>query len=259
MHKQLSNLYPPIYSMKPINSYGFSRRWLGLGMAIVATVTTLQAQTLVTFQVDMTAYGSTPTTVTINGGFNGWAGPALINTSGNIWSNTISIADAPGTVESCKFVADGNYEPLAAKSAVLVRSRVSSDASSAHGDLGRERLAVATNEVTFQLNMNAQVVLGNFIPGQAGQTITVSGDFEGWNDGLPLTNNPTLPGALSNIYTGVFPLQVFQVAQPSITSSGQMAGGKTRPPPAATIVRQQSTVQPKHYHWYTTMTPAPWT
>ena len=62
--------------------------------------------------------------------------------------------------------------------------------------------------------MNAQVLTGAYIPGQAGQTIAVAGDFENWdNSPTPgpyyLTNNPTLPGTLSNIYTGTFPVTGF--------------------------------------------------
>jgi hypothetical protein len=194
--------------MKSFNSHCFSRRWLGVGMALVAAAAA-QAQTLVTFQVDMTPYGSTPTNVTINGSFNGWAGPALINTSGNIWSNTVSISDAPGTVEQCKFVADGNYEPLTANRQFELGPVSPPTQVQPTESWGVNDWPAPTNEVTFQLNMNAQILTGAFVPGGSGQTITVSGDFEGWDDGLALTNDPTLPGALSNIYVGTFPVVGF--------------------------------------------------
>jgi hypothetical protein len=61
-----------------------------------------------------------------------------------------------------------------------------------------------TNYVTFQVDMSAQVVTGVFTNGTS--PITVSGSFEGWDNGLALTNNPTLPGTLSNVYTGTFPV-----------------------------------------------------
>ena len=92
--------------MKPLNSYGFSRRWLGVGMALVAAAAA-QAQTAVTFQIDMSSISPAPTSVYISGSFNGWPGftggvgdpaAALINVSGTIWSNTIMISDPVGTV-----------------------------------------------------------------------------------------------------------------------------------------------------------------
>ena len=61
-----------------------------------------------------------------------------------------------------------------------------------------------TNYVTFQVDMSAQVVTGVFTNGIS--PVTVSGSFEGWDNGQPLTNNPTLPGTLSNVYTGTFPI-----------------------------------------------------
>jgi hypothetical protein len=199
--------------MKTIIHHGFSRRWLGLGLSFVAAMA-VQAQTLVTFQVDMSAYngGTPPAVVTINGSFNGWGtpgSPALTNVSGTIWSNTISISDPPGTVESCKFVADGNYETLAAN-----RQFVLGPASPPTQVLPLETWNVndwptPTNQVTFQIDMSAQVLLGNFTNGDPNGSITVSGDFEGWNNGLALTNNPTLSGNASNVYSGTFPAAGF--------------------------------------------------
>jgi hypothetical protein len=62
--------------MKTIIHHGFSRRWLGLELSLVAAMA-VQAQTLVTFQVDMSSYngGTPPAGVTINGSFNGWGSP----------------------------------------------------------------------------------------------------------------------------------------------------------------------------------------
>ena len=204
--------------MKPSNSHGFSRRWLGVGMALMAAVAA-QAQTAVTFQIDMSSV-STPTDVYISGSFNGWPAPGatvnggnpvtnnvLINTSGTIWSNTFIITDAPGTVESCKFQynAGGNWEGDPNRQFVLGTGTQVLPLTS----WNVKDWPLPTNQVTFQVDLNAQVALGGFAPGQPGQTITVSGDFEGWNDGLPLTNNPTLPGTFSNIYVGVFPVAGF--------------------------------------------------
>jgi len=205
--------------MKPINSHRFSRRWLGVGMALMAAVAA-QAQTAVTFQIDMSTETSTPNNVYISGIFNGWPAPGattnggfpvtnniLINTSGTIWSNTFVITDPPGTVESCKFQDDvTGWEPLANNRQFVLGTGTQVLPLTIWNN---SNWPAPTNEVTFQLNMDAQILTGAFVPSGAGQTITVSGDFEGWDNGLPLTNNSALPGSLSNIYTGTFAVAGF--------------------------------------------------
>ena len=89
--------------MKSIILNSFSRHWLGVGMLLAAAMAA-QAQTAVTFQIDMASETATPVTaVYISGSFNGWPGPGaaktcwefprtlLINVSGTIWSNTFTI------------------------------------------------------------------------------------------------------------------------------------------------------------------------
>src|SRR5664280_3352876 len=114
--------------MKPIIHHDFSRRWLGVGMLLVAAMAA-QAQTAVTFQIDMASVSPAPTAVYISGSFNGWPGftagagspaAALINTSGTIWSNTISVSDAPSTIETCKF----QYEPVSYTHLTLPTKRI---------------------------------------------------------------------------------------------------------------------------------------
>jgi hypothetical protein len=195
--------------MKTIIHHGFSRRWLGLGLSLVAAMA-VQAQTLVTFQVDMSSYngGTPPAGVTINGSFNGWGSPgspALINVSGTIWSNTISISDPPGTVEACKFVADGNYESLAANRQFELGPVSPPTQVLPLESWNTNDWPAPTNQVTFQVDLSAQVLLGNFTNGDPNGSITVSGDFEGWDNGQILTNNPTLSGNASNVYSGTFP------------------------------------------------------
>ena len=84
-----------------------------------------------------------------------------------------------------------------------------------------------TNRVTFQIDMSAQVLLGNFTNGDPNGKITVSGDFEGWGDGLPLTNNPTLSGNASNIYSAVCP--VVSLLPDAINYKFRMNGGWESP------------------------------
>jgi len=202
--------------MKSIVHQGFSRRWLGLGLSLFAAVAA-QAQTQVTFMVDMsTETAGTPTAVYVTGTLPGmgWAEfpPAftLINVSGTIWSNTFTDSNPPGTVESVKFNDNlTGWEPSNNREFLLGTTGTVGP--------GTEVLPLAlwnsastwpapTNYVQFQVDMSAQVALGNFTNGDPTYgSITVSGDFEGWNGGLLLTNNPTLSGNASNVYSAICP------------------------------------------------------
>ena len=205
--------------MKTIIQHGFSRRWLGAGLSLVAALAA-QASTDVAFQIDMASVSPAPTSVYISGSFNGWPGftagagsisptNLLVNVSGTIWSNTFTIGDASGTVESCKFQyeAGDNWESINNRQFIL---------GTGTQELPLETWNVndwptPTNQVTFQVDLSAQTILGQFTPGQ---TVSVAGDFENW-DNAPtpgpfyLTNNPTLPDASSNIYSGTFPVPGF--------------------------------------------------
>ena len=64
--------------------------------------------------------------------------------------------------------------------------------------------AVITNDVTFNVDMTAQIFAGNFNP--AAQTVEVHGTFSDWL-GVILTNNPSLPGNAANVYSGVVPIR----------------------------------------------------
>jgi hypothetical protein len=194
--------------MKPIIHHDFSRRWLGVGMSLVAALA-VQASTDVTVQIDMASVSPAPTAVYISGSFNGWPGPAtpvsiLHNVSGTIWSNTFTITDAPGTVESCKF----QYEPGDNWEGDPNRQFVVGPAGPAQvlplTSWNVKDWPAPTNQVTFQVDLSPQVITGTFTNGPG--TITVSGDFEGWDAGLPMTNNPAAPNLASNIYSGTFPV-----------------------------------------------------
>src|SRR5216684_1481919 len=60
--------------------------------------------------------------------------------------------------------------------------------------------ASAQNNVTFQVDMSAQIQNSSWTPGQ---TITVSGSFNGWGNGDSLTNDPSQIGNASNVYSAV--------------------------------------------------------
>ncbi|HZL77488.1 MAG TPA: hypothetical protein VFC17_01445 [Candidatus Limnocylindrales bacterium] len=203
--------------MKPIIHHDFSRRWLGVGMLLVAAMAA-QAQTAVTFQIDMASVSPAPTAVYISGSFNGWPGftagagspaAALINTSGTIWSNTISVSDAPSTIETCKF----QYEPGDNWEGDPNRQFVVGPAGPAQvlplTSWNVKDWPAPTNRVTFQLNMSEQIAFGNFTNGLPGNSVAIAGDFIGWGTDAQLTNNPSLTDTRSNLYTGTYPVVGF--------------------------------------------------
>ena len=205
--------------MKPITHHDFSHRWLGVGMSLVAALAAQAATpvafnaTPVTFQIDMASVSPAPTSVYISGSFNGWPGftagagsisptNLLINVSGTVWSNTISISDAPGVVENCKFQyeAGDNWESINNRQFILDAAPQVLPLTA--WNVNTTWPPAPTNHATFRVDMTTQLLLGAFTPGVG--TITVSGDFEGWDNGLAMTNNPVLSGSSSNIYSGIF-------------------------------------------------------
>ena len=73
-----------------------------------------------------------------------------------------------------------------------------------------------TNYITFQLDMSEQVAFGNFTnnfvdPSNPSNTnsVAVGGSFNGFGTGFQLTNDPSLLGFASNIYSGTFPIPGF--------------------------------------------------
>ena len=192
--------------MKSFKKILFSRRWLGAGLSLVAALAA-SAATDVTFQVDMTSQPSA-STVLIKGTFNGYGNPdsvALTNNGSGIYSQTITISDAPGTLEACKFFynpggnwENGNNRQFVLGSGTQVLPLTAWNANDWPTPTNAER-------ATFQVDLSAQTLGGNFIPGQ---TVTVSGDFEGWDNGLTLTNNPNAAGLATNLYSGTFDFNV---------------------------------------------------
>jgi hypothetical protein len=207
----------------------FPCRWFGAGMSLAAAIA-VQAQTQVTFQIDMSGEtGGTPSAVYISGSFNGWtfeaATNALVDTGTNVWTNTFTITDPPGTVESCKFQDNiSGWEPVAANRQFVLGTNTQVLPLTIWNN---SNWPAPTNQVTFQVDLSAQVLLGNFTNGDPNGSITVSGDFEGWNNGLPLTNNPTLNGDGSNVYSGTFGVTGFPPAP--VNYKFRMNGGWESP------------------------------
>ncbi len=191
----------------------------GAALALLTTIAG-HAQTYVTFSVDMSALG-TPGAVYVNGSFNGWGtpgSPVLVNNGSDVWTNTLEITDPPGTVEQFKFWNDtysGNWESIPNRQFELGAANTPTTPQVLVPQaFNVNTLPVPIQYVTFQVDMSLQVQEANFANGTGGQpapgdSITVSGDFEGWNGGLPLTNNPSLSGSASNIYSAVCPVAFY--------------------------------------------------
>ena len=214
--------------MKMTIPHGLSRCWTGAALAL-ATVLSVQATSYVTFQVDMTSQPSA-TNVLIRGTFNGWGTPnALVNNGSNVYTNTVAISDAAGSVESCKFYYDpgANWESINNRQFILGSGTLASPQVLPLETWNVNNWPAPTNSVTFQVDMSAQVALGAFTNGDPAGSITVSGDFEGWNGGLPLTNNPTLSGNASNVYSSV--CQVVGFPPDTINYKFRMNGGWESP------------------------------
>ncbi len=179
------------------------RRLLAAGL-VLGAVTAAHADTLVTFTVDMNAELNAilnNSTVYLRGNFNGQdfallPAHALTNDGSGVFSGTINITDAPGTVIRCKYYYNNpgdNWEGGADRQFVLADGTQALPLTA-----WDEKYPTPDNNVMFQVDMTAQITLGNYTPGQ---TLRVSGVFNGWGDGDDLTNNPALSGDAVNIYS----------------------------------------------------------
>jgi hypothetical protein len=196
-----------------------------LSFAMGCAVALVQAQSDVTFSVDMTKLvqaGSNWTAVAVAGSFNGWANnppaagsvltndPSASGDASNIYSGTISIADAPGTVEQYKFIYQAPDTIWESPDSACGNNRTFTLEGGAQTlptvYWNDQPLILPTNDVTFSVDMTAQIqITGDFIPGQ--DIVYCRGGFEGWGSGnFFLTNNPSLSGNASNIYSGTWPL-----------------------------------------------------
>src|SRR4051812_47446603 len=176
--------------------------------------TAMRAQSSVKFQVDMSVQISNgnfvpgSSTVYARGTFNNYDTSLALTTNQNgttptIYSGTVSITDAPGTDEAYKFYIDTGD---------LWESPASTGGDDRHFTLaaGAQTLPVVyfddlppnvpTNNVTFQVDMTQQVVLGKFVPGSS--TVYARGAFDNWSTDFPLTNNPA--GANTNLFSGTY-------------------------------------------------------
>jgi hypothetical protein len=182
---------------------------------VLGAATVSRADTLVTFTVDMNAELNAilnNSTVYLRGNFNGQdftllPAHILTNNGSGVFSGTINITDAPGTVIRCKFYYNNPgdvWEDGADRQFVLADGTQVLPLTA-----WNEKYPLPLNNVTFRVDMGPQITLGNFTPGQ---NMRVSGVFTGWGDGVDMTNEAPstvysqtiavagLPGAQINGY-----------------------------------------------------------
>lgn len=184
----------------------YLRGLLAAGL-MLGVATTSRADTLVTFTVDMNAELNAilnNSTVYLRGNFNGQdfallPAHALTNDGSGLFSGTINITDAPGTVIRCKFYYNNPgdvWEDGADRQFVLADGTQVLPLTA-----WNEKYPTPVNNITFQVDMEAQITLGNYIPGQP---LRVSGVFNGWGAGDDLTNDPP-----STVYSQTVPVAGF--------------------------------------------------
>jgi len=201
------------------------------GSLVLPTVffgdTGLQSSNLITFRVNMAqsinlgAFVPGTSTVYARGTMNGWGlswpltnDPTILTTNGlglvtsNVYVGTYEVDTGTNSSPQFKYAYEpgGSWETPSANNQVGGGdgNRFFVDTASQVlplVDYGDQPYApIATNSVTFQVDMTAQIFAGNFHPGT--DPIEVRGSFNGWTAGAnPLTNNPA--AANPDIYSAV--------------------------------------------------------
>ena len=170
--------------------------WAGL---LLCSAVVASANTLVTFQVDMSTASFDPATQTVSahGPFNAWGAFALTNNpSGpnpSLWTGTADVA-ANGTVLEYKYVIDpaGTWESIPKGNNRLASLPATSGAGLVlpmvyYADIAPTPISV---DFTFQVDMAQQINVGAFDPSSS--TVYPKGTFNGWGSFDPMTNNPTI-------------------------------------------------------------------
>ncbi len=197
-------------------------------LLVAAGITTTRANTIINFSVDMATNlangsfnppppaGTGTDAVYVNGTFYGWSGNGvqLVQVgSSTIYTNSFNdTGDANGRVVSYRFRINGNYESTASwdnrgAKLPLISGATLDLPTPYYGDVGPGQII----NVTFQVDMAEQALLGTFTPGVS--QVDVRGSFNGWgNAGNYLTNDPSILvtniGGIvtSNVYVGTFPI-----------------------------------------------------
>ena len=173
------------------------RLWAGL---LLCSAVAASANTLVTFQVDMSTASFDPGTQTVSahGSFNGWGAgiPLTNNPSGanpSLWTGTANVA-GNGTVIEFKYVIDpaGTWENIPKGHNRLANLPAASGASlvlptAYYAD--SPPLPITVN-FTFQVDMSQAINVGAFDPNSS--TVYPKGTFNGWGTFEAMTNDPSI-------------------------------------------------------------------
>ena len=178
---------------------------------MVATGAVANAGTLVTISVDMTSQPSA-TSVYLRGNFNDQnfaLVPAhqLTNDGFGIYSGTIDITNAPGTVIPSKFYFDpgASWESIPDRQFVLAAGSQTLPLQTWNVN----SYPTPTNNVTFRISMSGQIALGTFSNNPPTTFVRVSGAFNGWSASIDFTNNPALSGTNVDTYSATIPVTGF--------------------------------------------------
>jgi hypothetical protein len=203
------------------------RRGLCVG-ALFASAFAASADTLITFQVDMTQQVNGGTfvngtdTVSVAGAFGCTSCPDTWNPAAypnftndptsanpNLYSGTIDYTNAP-LVLDYKFVIDGSsWETLPDGDNRCAQIPPNGGSLLLAAPFFDDAGPAVTANVTFQVDMAEQILIGNFNT-NTGSTVEVHGFFNGWGSGDTLTNDPTIMTTNSfgvvttDVYVGTF-------------------------------------------------------
>jgi len=188
--------------------------WLGFLLAI----TTSAAAAPVTFKVNL-EYQITNTffptfdtnfdTIEVKGSWDGWSsGLALARVAGTtLYTNTINIAGSPGTLIEYKYHTYGLNDNWDGYLGYVYtnngnRAFILTGSPQTNGPVYFSDQWGGVVPLTLRVDMGAQVVVGNFVPGI--DTVEVRGSWDNFSSGISLTNDPV--AANTNLYSMTFPV-----------------------------------------------------
>jgi hypothetical protein len=170
------------------------------GALLLCSAALASANTLVTFQVDMSAAPFDPSTQTVSahGSFNSWgaAVPLTNNPAGSnptLWTGTVNVP-TNGIVIEYKYVIDpvGTWESIPKGNNRLATLPATGGASLLlpKAYFADVPAAPLTLDLRFQVDMAQQISIGAFTPGVS--TVYPKGTFNGWGTFDGMTNDPTI-------------------------------------------------------------------
>jgi hypothetical protein len=199
---------------------------LGVSLLYGASLT-VRADDTVTFQVDMNRFTNSAgvqaaTLVEVRGdgiGPGTWgSGNTLVNNGANVYTNTFNCVGAAASTHEYKFIyftcAGTTWEDSTPpppnqggnRLLTLVGGTQTLPLVPFYAPSVTTPINLVGANITFRVDMTEQVQLGNFIPSSGVDTIRVTGApaaITGFGAGVDLTNNPTISGDASNIYSAV--------------------------------------------------------